>query len=239
MAKPSRIRSERQRSNVLKAGEYWLIERLCERMPAWVKPDMLTALGLFGSLVIFASLWLARGDKGWLWLAVLGLAIHWFGDSLDGRIAYFRNTPRKWYGWSLDINADWLSATIMGLGFYFYLPSFKIVSFVFVVAYGGAMIVALMRYKITDRYTIDTCHLGPTEMRILLAGVLVIEVYRDGTLLQFAFVGSLLLIFFNFLESWRVLRLGDERDRAERVAKAQAGHRSRPPEPGANTLPQQ
>jgi len=173
--------------------------------------------------VIFASLWLGRTDKAWLALSILGLAIHWFGDSLDGRLAYFRNTPRKWYGWSLDINVDWLSACIMGLGFYFYLPTWKIVSFVFVVAYGGAMIVALLRYKITDKYTIDSFNLGPTELRILLAIVLIVEIYRDDTLLQFGFLGSLLLISLNVIESWRVLKLGDERDARERAEKAAGG----------------
>ena len=220
------IRGDRQRTHLLKNGEYWLLERLCAIMPRWVTPDLLTAIGLAGAGVIFAGLWMGRENRQWLMLSILGLVIHWFGDSLDGRLAYYRNTPRKWYGWSLDINVDWLSACIMGLGFYFYFPDWKIVSFVFVVAYGGAMIVSLLRYRITDNYTIDSFWLGPTELRVLLALVLLVEIYRDDTLLQFGIFGSLLLIFLNAIESYRVLRLGDERDKAEKAAKAKASAES-------------
>jgi hypothetical protein len=120
----------------------------------------------------------------------------------------------------LDINTDWTSACIIGLGFYFYLPAYKIVSFVFVVAYGGSMIVSLLRYKITNQYLIDTFKLGPTELRLLLAAVLLIEIFRRDTLLQFGLVGSLLLIIFNLVESYKVLKLANQKDREEKAAKA-------------------
>ena len=213
------ISGDRDRTNLLKNLESRLIEYLCERMPAWVKPDLLTATGLFGSLVVFFGLWSGTFAKVFLLLSIIGLAVQWFGDSLDGRLAYYRNTPRKWYGWALDINADWVSICVIGLGFYIYLPNFKIVSFVFVVAYGGSMIVSLLRYKITDKYTIDTFFWGPTELRILIALVLFVEIFRDDTLLQFGLIGALLLIFFNLLESLKVLRLGHERDKQEKAAK--------------------
>lgn len=219
--RPGSIRGDRRRKNVLKDAEYGLIEAILPRLPGWVTPDLLTAFGLAGSLVIYAGLWLGReAGRGWLALSIFGLFIHWFGDSLDGRLAYYRKRPRKWYGWALDINVDWLSACIMGLGFFHYLPDLRIVSFVFVVAYGGSMIVALLRYKISDRYEIDTFGLGPTELRILLAGVILVEIWRPDTLLQFGLVGSLLLVFFNAVESWRVLKLGDARDAAERESRS-------------------
>jgi hypothetical protein len=211
---------DRERTNFLKKAEARTIQFLCARMPRWVTPDLLTATGFFGSLVVCAGLWLARrGDRGFLLLSILGLAIHWFGDSLDGRLAYYRNTPRKWYGWALDINVDWTSACFIGLGFYFYLATFKIVAFVFVVAYGGAMIVALLRYKITEKYTIDTFMFGPTELRLLLAIVLLIELYRPNTLMQFGFVGSLILVIINSIDSYKVLKLADQKDRELKTTK--------------------
>ena len=212
--------SERERKNLLKNFERRLIEQLCERMPDWVTPDLLTATGFAGSLVIFLGLWLATFAKIALLISVIGLAIQWFGDSLDGRLAYYRNRPRKWYGWALDLNTDWVSACVIGLGFYYYLPpEHRIVSFVFVVAYGGSMIVSLLRYRITDKYTIDTFFLGPTELRVLIAFVLLIEIFRANTLLQFGLVGSLLLIIFNLLETYKVLKMGDQRDQQEKAAK--------------------
>ena len=212
---------DRQRSNLLKRAEARAIQSLCAAMPKWVYPDLLTAIGFCGSLVVCAGLWLARrGERMFLLLSVAGLVLHWFGDSLDGRLAYYRNTPRRWYGWALDLNVDWTSACFIGLGFYFYLPSFKIVAFVFVVAYGGSMLVALLRYKVTDQYTIDTFKLGPTELRLLLAAVMLAEIYRPNTLLQFGFVGSLILVLINMIDSYKVLKLADHRDRQEKAAKA-------------------
>ncbi len=212
--------NERERTNLLKRAEAAAIQFLCAHMPRWVYPDLLTAIGFGGGLVVCAGLWLARrGERMFLLLAILGLAIHWFGDSLDGRLAYYRNTPRKWYGWALDINVDWTSACFIGLGFYFYLPSFKIVAFVFVVAYGGAMVVALLRYRITDKYAIDTFKFGPTELRLVLAFVMLAEIYRPNTLLQFGFAGSVILILINAIDSYKVLQLANQKDREEKAAK--------------------
>jgi len=142
--------------------------------------------------------------------------IQWFGDSLDGRLAYYRNTPRKWYGWALDINADWISTCIIGIGFYIYFPSWKIVAFLFVIAYGGSMILALLRYKIADKYVIDTHLLGPTELRIIISLFIIAELIVPGTLWKFALVGSLVLMIVNFLDSVKIFRLGDLRDISER-----------------------
>lgn len=215
-----RIRRDRERTNLLRNAEYRLIEQLCERMPPWVTPDMLTATGFLGSVVVFGGLCLGNYWKGFLLLSVIGFAIQWFGDSLDGRLAYFRNTPRKWYGWTLDLNTDWVSACVIGLGFYFYLPvEHRIVAFVFVIAYGGSLIVALLRYKVTDKYTIDTFLFGPTEVRILLSLVLLIEIFRTDTLFQFGLVGTLLLVTFNLIESYRILKQADQRDREEKAQK--------------------
>lgn len=217
--KTGSIREDRSRTNFLKEAEYTTIEFICRWMPRWVTPDMLTGFGVVGALVVFLGLHLASYSKMYLLVSVLGLVFHWFGDSLDGRIAYYRNTPRKWYGWALDIHADWISTIIIGLGFYFYLNVYQWIAFIFVVAYGGGMLVALLRYKINDKYIIDSQSFGPTELRILLALVLITEIFFSHILLGFGFIGSGLLILFNTLESIKVLEAGDLRDAQERAAK--------------------
>ena len=57
---------------------------LAAHMPAWVNPDILTGVGILGSVVTFLSYWLTNINANFLWLASLGLVINWFGDSLDG-----------------------------------------------------------------------------------------------------------------------------------------------------------
>lgn len=57
---------------------------------------MLTGIGLRGNTLTFISFLLATYlNPNYLLLGVLGCAINWFGDSLDGRIAYYRQKPRK------------------------------------------------------------------------------------------------------------------------------------------------
>jgi hypothetical protein len=181
---------------------------------------MLTTTGIIGSVIIAAGMILAVNNTYWLLLSVVGFCIHWFGDSLDGRLAYYRNIPRKWYGWALDINADWISACIIGLGFYFYFPNWKVVAFLFVVAYGGSMILALMRYKIADKYIIDTHNFGPTELRIIISVFLILEILVSGILWKFALIGSIILIIINVADSIKIIKLGDDRDLAEKAQKA-------------------
>jgi len=218
-AAKQRIRNSRERTNVLKEAEFTTLEFLCARMPKWVTPDLLTFTGVIGSLIVFAGLYLAINDKIFLLVSILGLAIHWFGDSMDGRLAYYRNTPRKWYGWALDLNADWISICVIGIGFYFYFPSYKILSFVFVVAYGGSMILSLIQYKINNKYVIDKASMGPTELRIIISIILLIEIFVPYTLITFAAFASLAMLFLNLKESFHIMKEGDFRDDIERDAK--------------------
>jgi len=98
----------------------------------------------------------------------------------------------------------------LGAGKRFFLAA------LFVVVYGGAMIIALLRYKITNQFQIDSFYFSTTELRLLLAVVLLTEIFRPDTLLQFGVAGSLLLIVFNLLELYRLLRQADQKDRAEK-----------------------
>ena len=99
------ISQDRKRTNILRDGELALIAYLVERMPRWVTSNMLTGLGLVGNLSVAFVMLLAAlyHDSTWLLLTPVGFAINWFGDSLDGRLAYYRNRPRKWFGFCLDI----------------------------------------------------------------------------------------------------------------------------------------
>lgn len=217
----ARSKDYRVRKNVLKESEKQVIQYLCSKLPSWVTPDILTYTGIGGSLVVMLGLIAAfLYSKYFLLVSILGFAIHWFGDSLDGRLAYYRNIPRKWYGWALDINADWISICIIGMGFYFYFPSpYKALAFLFVVSYGGSMILALLEYKINNQYVIDKAQLGPTELRIIICLVLLVEIYVSNALLVFAGVGSVALLTLNLLHTRSVLMEGDKLDVKEKRNK--------------------
>ena len=89
---------------------------LSERMPAWVNPDLLTAFGLCGAVLIFISYWLTNIDKNFLWLASFGFLINWFGDSLDGTLARYRKIERPHYGFFVDHVLDGVAEVLVFLG---------------------------------------------------------------------------------------------------------------------------
>lgn len=212
--------TDRSRTNLLRGPEQKLLAFLCEAMPSWVTSDLMTFVGMLGSATVMLGLILAKGNVNYLFLSVLGFGINWFGDSLDGRLAYYRKKPRKWYGFTLDMNMDWFSAIMMGYGFYYYLPSpFDVFSFALVVFYGWTMIMALMKYKIVNVYVIDTAYLGPTEFRLILCAMLVSEVFLPGTAGYFTIAVTGVLFFLNTKDFIRLQKLGNERDAAEKENK--------------------
>jgi hypothetical protein len=210
------IDTDRKRTNLLRAIEQPVLVYLCRIMPMWLTSDMLTFIGLIGSAIVAAGFVMARTDKQYLLVSIMGFAIQWFGDSLDGRLAYFRNSPRKWYGFSLDICIDWISIILIGLGFYYFLPqNYKLLAFGFVTIYGWAMLLALLKYRVTDTYAVDTGLFGPTEFRVALCLVLIIELIIPGALTIAALVVIVLLSIICFANFYSLLQSGNARDKKE------------------------
>jgi hypothetical protein len=74
------------------------------------------------------------------------------------------------------------------------------------------MIIALMRYKITGKYSIDSGKLGPTEARILLMAILVTEILIPSSILYSMAMALLLVFIVNIIDTRKLLLLGDEID---------------------------
>ncbi|WP_256004346.1 CDP-alcohol phosphatidyltransferase family protein [Pedobacter deserti] len=216
-----RIFQDRKRTNVLRSAEQATISYLVKRVPAFISSNNLTFLGTIGSgIVLLAFILGAYVSRHYLLLGIAGLAINWLGDSLDGRVAYYRNIPRKWYGFSLDIIMDWISTVLMGLGYIVYARNeYELIAFVFVVLYGWAMIISQLRYKITDIYSIDSGFVGPTEVRLIIAVILILEASLGHLIEYFVAVMCVILLIVNFIETKKLLRMGDMRDNAEREEK--------------------
>ena len=218
---------DRSRSNLLRNLEQPTLLFLCKAMPKFLSPDLLTAIGMLGTLIIFAAFYFAHAlnDKIYLLFAVLGFAINWFGDSLDGRIAYYRNIPRKWYGFALDCVMDWISLVFMSAGFFLYIDDFyKIFVFLFACNYGWVVLMAQLKYKITDKYSIDPGPIGPTEVRILLCLVIIAEWYFGNVLIYFSTIGNLVFLIINLVDTYKLLQFGNARDAEEKRLKAEAAN---------------
>jgi len=212
------ISQDRSRTNLLKTAEQRTIAFLVQRIPTWITSDILTAIGFFGSFIILLSFILATYFGGaYLLLGVFGFMVCWFGDSLDGRIAYYRNKQRKWYGFALDITTDWIGVVLMGWGFVIYIDSeWEIIGFCFVILYGWEMLTTLLRYKITNKYSIDSGLFGPTEVRIVISLILILEVVLKGSIIYSSATACILLLVSNIIDTNKLLKMADVRDNEER-----------------------
>ncbi|MEA3334622.1 MAG: CDP-alcohol phosphatidyltransferase family protein [Chloroflexota bacterium] len=137
-------------------------------MPAWVTPDVLTIIGTIGAFIIAISYWLSRSNPAWFWVASLGLFINWFGDSLDGTLARYRNIRRPKYGFFVDHTVDAFNemVVILGLGLTLFIR-FDFAAMALI----GYLLMSVLVYVTTyvdGVFKISYGRFGPTEMRALL-----------------------------------------------------------------------
>ena len=215
------IAQDRDRTNILRNSEQKSIAYLVQRVPKWINSDGLTAIGFFGNFFVAVCFVLAYVSDIFLLISLLGFIVNWYGDSLDGRLAYYRNVPRKWYGYSLDVSVDWVGLSLIGLGYYIYaLPQWKWLGLIFIVLYGWEMITAQLRYNITGKYSIDSGIFGPTELRVILMIILVIEYFFKGSIYYAVSVACLIMVVTNLMDMMKTLKAADQRDIREKKEKA-------------------
>jgi phosphatidylglycerophosphate synthase len=138
-----------------------------ENMPAWVFPDLLTLIGIVGTLMIFGGYVLSNYNPAYLWLASFGFIINWFGDSMDGTLARYREIQRPKYGFFVDHVVDAFSQLMIftGLGLSPYVR-FEIASYTLI----GYMMLSILIYiqtNIRGVFKISYGKFGPTEVRAI------------------------------------------------------------------------
>jgi archaetidylinositol phosphate synthase len=143
-----------------------LVGWLAAKLPLAVRPDHLTLTGLAGAVVCGFAYGASWWSPALLWLASAGLIINWFGDSLDGTLARFRNIERPRYGFFIDNMADLLSqiCIFLSLGMSPYMR-FDISC----LALAGYYIVSffnLIKAMDTQVIKIGFFGVGPTEIRL-------------------------------------------------------------------------
>ena len=78
------------------------------------------------------------------------------------------------------------------------------------------MITTTVKYKITGKYSIDSGIFGPTEVRIILSLILIIEVILHNSIQYISLVATLLLLISNFIDTNKLLKIADEYDLKEK-----------------------
>ena len=143
------------------------LQWLSAHMPSWVNPDILTGIGVFGAAVIALSYWLTNYNAWFLWIASLGFVINWFGDSLDGTLARYRNIERPKYGFFIDHSVDAFTETIIFLGFGL-SPYLRFdVACLALIGYLLLSVFVYISTAVTGTFKISYGKFGPTEVRVL------------------------------------------------------------------------
>ncbi|HQG38801.1 MAG TPA: hypothetical protein PLK15_06685, partial [Chitinophagales bacterium] len=70
--------------------------------------------------------------------------------------------------------------------------------------------------------SIDPGPIGPTEVRILLCLVIIAEWYFGNVLIYFSIFSNILFLVINVVDTFKLLKLGNEKDAAEKQLKAAA-----------------
>jgi archaetidylinositol phosphate synthase len=162
---------ERWNEGLLRPLERPALVWLAARMPRSVTPDLLTAIGFAGAVVTFAGYALSGSRPALLWLATAGLAINWFGDSLDGTLARRRRIERPRYGYYLDNSLDCIAALLLAGGVA--LSGYVRVELCFLALAAYLMLSALsfLRTSVSGVFQISYGPIGPTETRVGFAAL--------------------------------------------------------------------
>ena len=158
----------REMQFLLAGPEKRVLTALAGYVPRTMRSNHLTVLGTIGAVLAGAGYALSSRQPAWLWLASLGLAINWLGDSLDGTLARVRQTQRPKYGYYLDHIVDAFSTTVIGLGIGL-SPYVDVgIALGLVVAYLALSINVYLESTVFGVFRLAYGRIGPTEVRILL-----------------------------------------------------------------------
>jgi phosphatidylglycerophosphate synthase len=174
---------KRLQESILAKYERQVLFYLAARLPQFITPDKLSLLGLLAMLLAGVAYYASRNNSAYLHVVNLGLLLNWFGDSLDGTLARYRNRQRPRYGYYVDhmIDTVGMAALMIGLVASGYMSE-RVASILLVVYFMLAINSYLAAYSL-GVFSISFAKFSPTELRILLAiGNLVLIYHPHATI---------------------------------------------------------
>jgi archaetidylinositol phosphate synthase len=162
------VEAEREPNFLLARAERRFLPWLAGKLPRWILPDDMTALGVAAALGVCAAYQLTNEGRGWLWVASALLIVQWIGDSLDGTLARVRRIQRPKYGYYLDHLVDAVATAAIGIGLGLSPYMLLSVGTLIVVAYLILSINVYLESYAFGRFSLGYGYLGPTEIRVIL-----------------------------------------------------------------------
>ncbi len=162
------VEATREPSFLLAKPEKRLLRWIAARLPRWILPDDLTALGVLAALGVCVAYQLSNDSIDFLWLASGLLVLQWLGDSLDGTLARVRGIERPTYGYYLDHLVDAIATAAIGIGLGLSPLMLLSIGTLIVVAYLILSINVYLESYAFGRFSIGYGYIGPTEVRLIL-----------------------------------------------------------------------
>ena len=144
---------------------------LASRMPSWVCPDHLTALGLAAMLLGGAAYAGSGRTPALLWAVNLALVLNWFGDSLDGTLARHRGRLRPRYGFYVDHVSDVFGALFLVGGLALSGLISPGLAWGLLIAYLVFSVNLYLTTHTLGRFKMSYGPVGGTELRLILCAV--------------------------------------------------------------------
>lgn len=175
----------RENNGVLAGAERRALVWMADRMPRRVNSDHLTAVAAGGMVLTSAAFWAAGQMPHAVWVVIAGLAINWFGDSLDGTLARVRNQQRPRYGYYVDHVLDSAGMLLLfaGMALGGYLT--PVVALATLVAYYFLSIEVYLATHALGTFRMAFWKIGPTELRIVIAAGALAATFMDPHVVQF------------------------------------------------------
>ena len=160
--------AERIQESIINAAEKKALKWLADRQPGWVTSNTMTFIGFIGSLLIAAGFILSNLGVGWLWLAIGGFILNWYGDSLDGTLARVRNAQRPLFGYYLDHGMDIINELLMFIGVGLSPWVHLNIALLALVFYLALTVAQNINVHLRQEFNLTYAKLGPTEFRIIV-----------------------------------------------------------------------
>lgn len=205
-----------------------VLDWLVARMPYWTTPDFFTLIALCSAILGGVFYILAGNSLNWLWGVNICLVVHWFGDSLDGRLARYRKIQRPNYGYYIDHILDSGSASLFLGGLTTSSALTNTTAWVWVLALMFlSMIQAFLKTKVFGTFELSLQQVGPTEARIgliLINGIVFFSGNPNYTIMGipatlFDFIGWLGVIAFLIVLIPEIIKTAIRLDKKDRAAK--------------------
>jgi len=155
-------------------------------MPQWITPDRLTGIGFMGALMVFFGYAGSAHYPALLWITTLGLAVNWFGDSLDGSLARYRHIERPRYGFYLDNSIDVLEQLLLAIGFWLSGILRPELALLGLCVFYMISLLTLIRAQVSGEFSMDYGGIGTTEMRVFFVILNILVYFFQPQTFEFA-----------------------------------------------------